>query len=385
METRWRRWIGRGVIAVVALASAVSVATAAAQRPWTPIPCPGGSDDRIEAARSVDLVSPESLAAEPWFRLDARLDRTGTLAGQRLAVGLDGERGSRILDLPPESFAAGPFGRVVLVGSDDGSTSRLRLIDVAGRCAWHVADETDVVRRATVDPAGTAIYEMHVDRVTRADLGIWSRPLDGTVSATRVLGPADVDPRFGVTFSTELSWDLERTRLVIQSCGETACRTRVIQPGGGPHWTVAQPELGSLVGLAGDSLVTYRACPGLPCPVIATNLTTGTQAELTSGAAIAVLVSTADGTRLVHEVLAEERVELRSVALDGSSATDVGALPDGLRLHGTPETAGAATHLGSGWVLLSPDGRLPDTGPAASTLLRRVTDGMTVQFEEAAR
>ena len=384
MESRWRRWIGPGVIAIVGVASIASVTAGAAQRPWTPVACPDDLGNRTAAAHS-GAADPGGLANEAWFRLDPRLDRDGGLSGQRLAVGLDGERGSRILDLPPESFAAGPFGRVVLVGSDDGSETRLRAVDVAGRCAWDVDKTTDVIRRATIDPAGLAIYEMRVDRATRADLGIWSRPLDGSLPASQVLDPIEADARFGRTFSTEFAWDLAGTRLVVQSCGEVACRSRVVTPDNAVLRIINEPDLGSLVGIDGDELVTYLACPGLPCPVIATNLATGHRVQLAEAAATAVVVSTPAGPRLVHEVLGAAAVSLRAVALDGTSAVDLGPLPSGLRLHATPQTAGAATRVGSGWVLLSPDGRIPDSGPRARTLLRRVTDGMTVQLEEATR
>ena len=385
VESRWRRWIGPGVIAIVGVASIASVTVGAAQRPWTPIDCPEGAGNRTAAARWDAPTELGSLPGEAWFRLDPRLDRDGALTGQRLALGLDGERGSRILDLPPESFAAGPFGRVVLVGSDDGSASRLRAVDVAGRCAWDLDETTDVIRRATVDPAGLAIHEMRVDRATRADLGIWSHPIDGSGPATRVLGPIEADPRFGRTFSTEFAWDLEATRLVVQSCAEVACRSRMVMPTGETAPSLDDPGLGLLVGLDADRLVTYAACPGLPCPVIATNLTTGQRTELPDGAVTAVLVASPMGARLVHEVIGDTDISLRAVALDGSSPVDLGPLPPGLRLLATPQSGGSATQIGPGWVLLSPDGRIPDSGPRTQTLLRRVTDGMTVRLEEATR
>lgn len=385
MESRWLRWIGPGVIALVGIVSIASVTASAAQRPWTPRACSDAGNERAAAARAAGPATLGDVAREAWFRLDPRLDRAGALVGQRLAVGLDGERGSRILDLPPESFAAGPFGRIVLVGSDDGSTSRLSAIDVAGQCAWDVGETSDVVRRATIDSTGTTIHEMRVDRGSRVDLGIWSRPLEGSLPATPFLDPLGADGAFGPTFSTELSWDLGGTRLVIQSCGEVACRTRVVEPDGQTVGLVTEPDLGRLVGLADDSLVTYAACPGFPCRVVSTNLATGARSDLAGDAAIAVLVATPDGARLVHEVFAGGGIALRSMALDGSSATDLGPLPVDLRLHATPDAAGASTRLGTGWVLLSPDGRLPDGGPRALTQVRRVTDGMTVQLDEVAR
>ena len=385
LETRWLRWIGTGVVAVVAVASVTSVAVGAGPRHWTPASCAGDAGVRAAAARTAEPASLGDLAREAWLRLDPRLDRAGALAGQRLAVGLDGERSSRIMDLPPESFAAGPFGRIVLVGSDDGVASRLRAIDVAGQCSWDIAQETAVVRRATIDPSGTTIYEMRVDRATRADLGIWTRPLDGTRAAERFLEPIGADERFGPTFSTEFAWAHSGTALAVQSCGEVACRTRVVDPEQGTLRALAEPDLGALVGLDGGRVVTYAACPGLPCPIVSTDLSTGARSVLADQAANAVLVATPDGPRIVHESFAGAAIVLTSVTLDGSSTGDLGPVPEGLRLHATPDIAGSSTRVGPGWVLLSPDGRLPDNGPNARTQLRHVTDGTTVQLDEVSR
>jgi hypothetical protein len=373
------------VVAVVAVASVASAAVGAGPQHWTPADCVDQAGDRAAAARSAEPASLGDIAREAWFRLDPRLDRAGALEGQRLAVGLDGERSSRIMDLPPESFAAGPFGRIVLVGTDDGATSRLRAIDVAGQCSWDVGEETAVIRRATIDPVGSTVYEMRVDRATRADLGIWSRPLDGTTPAEPFLEPIGADERFGPTFSTEFAWARSSVALAIQSCGEVACRTRVVEPDNGTLRVLAEPDLGALVGLEGERLVTYAACPGLPCPVVSTDLSTGARSVLADAAATAVLVATPDGPRLVHETLEGAGIVLTSVTLDGSSSSDLGPVPEGLRLHATPEIAGTSTRIGSGWVLLSPDGRLPDTGPNARTQLRHVTDGTTVQLDEVTR
>lgn len=385
LESRWLRWIGPGVIALGAMGSIASTAAGAGQRPWVPHACDDEAGGRVAAARSAEPIELGDLRLEAWFRLDPQLDRAGALAGQRLALGTDGERSSRIVDLPPESFAAGPFGRIVLVGADDGSISRLEAVDVAGKCSWAVAEESAVIRRATIDPAGETIYEMRVDRATRADLGIWTRPLDGSLPAVRILEPIDPDDRFGRTFATEFAWDASGARLAIQSCGETACRTRVIDPAGGTPRTVAEPDLGTLVGLDGEVLVTYAACPGLPCPIVAVDLETGSREVLAEAGAVAVVTATPDGPRLVHEVIDESGVALRSVSFDGSSVTDLGRLDDGLRLHPPASVAEAATRVPQGWVLLGPDGRLPGGGPDAQTRLRHVQDGTTVQLDEATR
>jgi len=382
LEPRWLRWTGPGVIALLAIGLLASTTLGAGQKRWEPPDCPAGAD-RVGAARS-PAIAIGDLRSVPWYRIDPRLDRTGTLAGQRLAIGLDGDRSSQYLDLAAESFAAGPFGRVILIGADDGAASNLAAIDVAGQCSFPIASETAVIRRATIAPDGRTIYQMRVDRATREDLGIWARPIDGS-PAVRVIEPIGSDERFGRTFTTELAWSVAEDRLAIQSCGEAACRTRLFDPASGRIDSVAEPDLGALIGHQDGIVVTYGACPGFPCPIVATNVSTGARATLSEGSALAVLVATPDGTRLVHEQVGAAGLVLRSVALDGSAATDVGAPPSGFRLNATEGAVSSATDLPASWVLLSPDARLPGTGPLSQTLLRRVPDGVSVELEEIVR
>ena len=277
VESRWLRWIGPGVVALGAVALIGSATVGAGTRTWAPRTCAGPPTDRMAAARASMPATPSDLAAAPWFRLDPVAADDGSLGGERLVVGRFGEALTQTRDLPAESFAAGPFGRIVLTGADDGSASRLELVDVAGRCSWLVATERDVIRRATIDPAGATIYEMRVDRATRADLGIWRRRLDATLPAEQILDPISPDARFGITFSTELTWDLAGERLAVQSCGEFACRTRVVDPRGGPARELEAPDLGLLVGVDGERVVTYADCHGLPCPIVSTDVATGTR------------------------------------------------------------------------------------------------------------
>jgi len=385
VESRWLRWIGPGVVALGAVGFIASTTFGAGPRPWTPRACAGPPPELIAAAKNVDARTAASVRGAPWFRLDPVLDGTGALHGQRLAFGLDGDPTARTLDLAAESFAAGPFGRVVLVGSDDGATSRLEALDVASGCSWAIAEERSVIRRATIDLAGSAIYEVRVDRATRADLGVWLRPTDGRVPARRILGPLAPDPRFGRTFSTEFAWDLAGDRLAVQSCGEVACRTRIISPLGGPPRTLDAPDLGPLVGLDGDRVVTYEACRGLPCPIVSIDLTSGDRRVLASAAGLAVLVSTPNGARLVHEARLGAGLGLRSVALDTGDASDLGPIPDDLRLHPSTDRAAAATRTPRGWVLLVSDARMPADGRSGHPQLRRVPDGTTVPLDEASR
>ncbi len=385
VEARWLRWFGPGFVAVAALAL-VGAATVGAGTPSSaPSACSGSPAGRIATSRGPDVVALADGSAAPWFRLDPVLDRAGALAGQRLALGLDGVPGVRTLDLPAESFAAGPFGRVVLVGADDGVISTLRLLDVAAGCAWPIATERNVIRRATVDRDRSAIYEMRVDRATRADLGIWLRPISGGSPARQVLAAPEPDGRFGQTWSTEFRWDLAGDRLAVQSCGDVACRTRIVDPAGGPARVLDAPDLGTLIGVDGDTLVTYGACRGFPCPIVSTDLETGARTVLDASAGPAVVVATTDGARLVDEVATGAGRGLRSVPVDGGDAVDLGSIPDDLGLGADAVLAGSATELPTGWVLLTPDGRMPADGSSATSRLRHIPDGATVPLAEAAR
>lgn len=385
VESRWLRWIGPGVVALGAVGFIASTTLGAGARPWTPRACAGPPSAWIEAARAVGSPSLADLPSTPWYRLDSVLDTEGALGARRLAVGLDGEHAARISDLPAESFAAGPFGRIILVGSDDGVASELVAIDVANGCTWAIGREQAVIRRATIDATGTSIYEMRVDRITRADLGIWLRPMDGVGEARRVLSPIAPDGRFGRTYSTEFTWDVAGERLAVQSCGEAACRTRIVSPGGGATVTLDTPDLGLLIGFDGDYMATYGACRGFPCPIVSSNVRTGRRHVLAEAAGPAVVVGTDDGTRLIHEQRTPSGRALRSIPLDGGASTDLGPLPDGLDLHAASTRADAATRIPAGWVLLAPDGRIPADRSAVRPHLRHIPDGVTVQLDEVAR
>jgi hypothetical protein len=321
------------------------------------------------------------VGQQPWYRLDPLLDRGGTLVGQRLSFGLDRERDGRVLELPAESFAAGPFGRTILIGADDGRTSRLQLLDVANDCLQEIASAGDVIRRATVDPAGERVFEMRVDRITREDLGVWVRRLDASGEPLRALPPIPDDERFGRTFVTDFTWSLDGARLAVQSCGELACRTRLLDDGG-LLATVDDPSFGTLIGLDGSTLVSYAACRGLPCPILAVDALGGETTVVTEAAVLANLVRSPAGTRVVHEVLDGSELGLRSTTLDGVSSADLGALNGDLRLLPPPSQAGAATTLPDGWVVLAPDGRLPAVDPPGRVHLRQASDGQAVQLQE---
>ncbi len=331
---------GTGALALVALAGALGSAQppvlAAMDPPWQPPPCPVASAGSAVAA---------SGTAAAWYRLDPVLDDAGSLAGQRLTLGPVGGP-SRHVDLPPESSASGPVQGTVLVTEDDGAESRLRLVDVGRGCETVLAREAAVIRGALLAPDGAATWEHHVNRATRADEGVWQRPLAGG-RARRMLAGMAADGRFGRTFVTELSW-LTDGRIGVSSCGERACRIRVLDPATG---RVAQFEgTGPLLGARGDQGVALGACPGLPCPIEAVDLSTGRHAVLADGAGSAAM---GDG------VLVFEASDGSVAALDLASGRRTAVIVDRPLApvrRSSSATSGAETPAGS--LLLAPRGRL---------------------------
>lgn len=361
VETRWTSGQAPGaiivlVLAIVGFAATVAQARSAPERvtagtrEWSP--CPGG----IGAAQDT-LASAAGDGA--WFRVDPVLD-DGAIVGQLLlAASATSDRPVRVA-LDREAFAWGPRSGLILAGSDDGAASTLFMLDPGERCTVLVGDSSDVIRRAVVEPGATAIVEYRVDRATRADLGVWRRPMDGG-AATRILPPIEPDGEFGITWSTEMAWSTGGDRLVVQSCGERACRSRVLGPRGDIA-LVADPDQGSLVGLDGDRLVTLGACPGLPCALRSTDLATGMSDVLHGKSGIARLVSDVRGqTRIVHEVR-DGSTRLRSVLPDGNEPLDLGPLspPDGLLAPG--EMSGSDAETAPGEIPLGPDGRVATDG-----------------------
>ena len=116
------------VLAAVAFAIAAATAPSragAADPPWDAPACDGTAPARVAAERASGAIAGGTVGrvagrlaipGVPWFRVDPVLDRRGTLIARRVASG-DAAAGSRRrFDMAPESFVAGPFGRVLLVG-----------------------------------------------------------------------------------------------------------------------------------------------------------------------------------------------------------------------------------------------------------------------------
>ena len=371
VESRWFRRAGPGIAAIGAVALVASSTLGASNRAWDPPACAGAPHAGPGAAGT-------------WYHLDPTLS-DGALTGQRLSLGGTTKAPRRFVDLDPESFAAGPFDGTVLVGRDDGRASRLSLVDVADGCAWLLGASTDVVRGATVSPDRTTIYEHHVDRSTRADLGVWRRALDGSTAASRVIAPIATDERFGATWRTSLSWSADARLLAVTSCGEVACRFRLFDPTDATVRTVADPELGDLLGVGDGRLVAYGACRGLPCPLFSIDVDgSGERATLADEAGTAVLTSDPAGRPIVVHEQDVDGHRLREMRTDGGEPRDLDGLVDGRRLVAGPSRTDSAADVPDGWLLFGPDGRLAVDGQLQA-ILRHIPDGTAVPLDEVAR
>ena len=370
MERRWLIGLGPPVLAALVLGAMVAPGAGAADRAWEPPPCPA------EAGRFAAAVADRSTDARPvrdaWFTLDPRLDDAGTLAAQRLRLGLGSQR-SRYVELPAESMAAGPFGRVVLVVADDERRSEIRAIDARAGCSWSLGVSTDVIRDVTLDPAGTAVWEFRVDRATRGDLGVWRRPLDGT-APRRVLPAPQPDERFGRTWSTALGWSLDGTSLIVESCGEHQCRSRVLDPATSAARSLDGDGLGPLVGVIDGTAVTYAACDALPCALVATDLESGTNRVIAADAGHAAVVATPAGPRAVVQTAAGTDV----LTLDGALERRLAAPIRSLQLVPSVLDASSGAGVPADWIAWSADGRSP-----RDAALTRLSDGRTLPVEEA--
>jgi hypothetical protein len=357
--------VGRADAEVAHVASSGSVAAAPA--------CRGTISEVLEPA----ATTPPAAQDGAWYRVDARLDEGGSISGQALTFGVDGRAAE--LDLAVESAASGPFGNGLAIVSDDGHESVVAVLDVGAGCLHRLDRTREIIRRAIVDPSRTALVEHRLDRTSRASVGVWWRPLDGSPSR-RLLAPIGADPRFGRTFSTELLWS-DDGRLAVQSCGEASCRTEVLDiTSGHIDRAVDDRRQGDIIAVTGRDLVRYQACPGLPCPIDIVDLVTGARRAIAERAGLARVDRSPDGLRLTHELTGARGIRLRSVLLDRTAERFVDLAP-GTMLAPATHRARAGMTTPPGWLLVSRDGR--PHGPGSELL--DPTNGTSVRLTEVTR
>jgi hypothetical protein len=232
-----------------------------------------------------------------FYKLQAQIDTAGVWTGQHLTIGAAGQARAG-LDLPAESSASGPHQGVVVVTSDDGSRSTLRLLAVARACAATAYATDSVIRHAILDQAdGSVLFHM-VSRGARTDLGVW-RLAAGAATATRLVDALPATLGLGQVWATDLQLDPTGRLLAVQSCLDRGCLTRIVDLGAPslPAMVVRGGRQGPLLGFAGNRLITWAACDGFPCAVLAWDPASAAPTELVAAATAAGL--TAEGRLLV--------------------------------------------------------------------------------------
>ena len=175
VESRWLRWVGPGW-SPRRRRDVASVRPVPGSGLDTPACADGG--DGPTAVRRTRRKSPATSRRRPGIA-STRAGPGRALEGQRLALGLGGT------GRPVPGPARGVVRRRAVRPDRPGRRGRrtplaARRLDVDAVCSWTVAEDSAVIRRATIDPDWHTVYEIRVDRATRADLGVWSRPLDGS-------------------------------------------------------------------------------------------------------------------------------------------------------------------------------------------------------------
>ena len=252
----------------------------------------------LSACVTLPVVGP-GAAARPgtFFKIQPHLDAAGTLVGRRLYVGRSGQS-TGSTELPAESSVSGPIDGLIAVAADDGSHSTVELVSAADSCAGAIFSSSSVVRRVIANPVDGSVLLHLLARGTRADLGVWLLARGGTepVLILDALPPA---LGFGTVWATDLHLDATGRFLAVQSCQDRECLTRIVDlaaPARGPV-VLRGARQGPMLGFAGDRLVTWAACDGFPCSVLAWDAASAGPTELIANATAAGLTN--DGRLLV--------------------------------------------------------------------------------------
>jgi hypothetical protein len=232
------------------------------------------------AARSAVYPSGVSTASAS---VRGQLNTQGELVGRSLTA-QSGTNAPLSVALPVESFVGRPSGDLVVYTRHAPTTgSEVRALNPLTRCDVRLATPAEIVRSAVLDKTATALFVHSVTRAARADAGVIRYELQSGSSA-QVISPVQPSAEVGQIFGTDLRWSVDGKSLAVQSCGFSACLTRVLDLWTGSIAEYAAAGQGGFVALSAEHLVTYAACGGLPCDVLSTDLDTGAVVVLATNA-----------------------------------------------------------------------------------------------------
>lgn len=296
-RARWRDRAGLPALLLIALMS--TAMTPAAMTAGLGPAALSGADCRstTPATAARDALDPPRGQGGS-ARVLAQLTMRGELIGRVLSVKTDAGTAVSVT-LPVESFVGPTQGDlVVYTRNAPVAGSEVRALSLASGCDVKLASPSEIVRSAVLDPIASAVYVHSVTRLGRADAGVtrYDLLMGDAIQVLPALRPAD---DFGPIFGTDLKWSVDSGALAVQSCGFSACLTRVLDVATGGVSTYDEPGQGASIGLTADHLVTFADCLGLPCAVLSTNLETGNVAVLAAEALSATLIPRADGRAIV--------------------------------------------------------------------------------------
>ena len=338
VESRWLRWIGPGVVALGAVGLIASTTLGAGTGPWVPRACAGPPGDAIAAAARAGTGRARGHArrgrGSGWTRSSTERGRCAASGSRRASAATGPRRRSTCR-------ARVVRRRTVRRGSSSSAptTARRRACRPStSRAAapGRSATERDVIRRATIDPAGT--IDLRDARRSRD-----AAPTSGSGGARSTAAPASTrsstacrpTPASGARSRPSSRGLPTGDRLAVQSCGEVACRTRIVARDG---WSDRRRSTRPTSASSSGSTATGRDLRRLPRSPLPDRLDRPAdrrpRVTLDASGGQAVVAATSDGRPARPRGSARRRVgTLRSRRRSTARQhLDLGPIPDGLGL-----------------------------------------------------
>jgi hypothetical protein len=280
--------------------------TAVIPAPFSAAPAPARPDCRfVSATTAARAALSSSSSASATVTVRAQLNASGELVGRSLAAQA-GTSSPIAVALPNESFVGEPAGDIVIYTRYSTATgSEVRALNPVTRCDIRLVAPPEIVRSAILDKLASGVFVHSVTKASRADAGVARYDLQ-TGDSAQVVPPLAASDSFGPIFGTALRWSADGNALAVQSCGLSACLTRVLDVATGQLSIYDFAGQGGIISLTATHLVTYAACAGLPCAVLSADLRSGEVTTLaasafdvnatSNGSAVALSISTTAGT-----------------------------------------------------------------------------------------
>lgn len=137
------------------------------------------------------------------------------------------------MELPERhAFADDPRDGKVLVGSDDGATSELLVVDAATGDAEVVLSSEALIWGGTLAADASSVYYVPVDRASMTDAGLWRLALEPDAEAEQLIeqfAPSAYD------FASQhhFAWSPDGDRLVAQYCNRHDCVAHIVDTASG--------------------------------------------------------------------------------------------------------------------------------------------------------